>query len=157
MIKRPKVKNKTLDQWLDESYEMNKSVIDKVYARTVRVLTQEETTKEAFIRDMQQTAETYKFGTGFKAMRKSFDKFSREGDFMSSQERAFHNLASMKSNLGDNAMYQFQNLIRDNGKFASFEPAKMIWNKKEGVWIYDNSIIIDFRNSPYQIVLRRIR
>lgn len=157
MIKKPIAKGKTMRKWLNAAYKENKEIIDKVYARTAKVILGKETTKQAFVRDLKQTAEMYNYGSNFAALRKSFDKLSREGDFMSTQERAYRNLAGLPSNLGNNALKNFQNLIRDeSGRFTKFDPDKMLWDKKNGVWIYDNKIIIDYRNSPQEVVIRSI-
>lgn len=156
MLKRPKYTNQTEEEWLNEAYEANKEMIDKVYGRVAGVVTGRITTKQSFIYDIKEHAEAYGFGDSFTALRKGFDKIAHEGDFMPAQERAIRNISGMKSNLGKNAFYDLQNLTREKGRFSKFDYNKMIWNRKEGVWIYDNRIVIDFRNSPLEVVLRVI-
>lgn len=167
MLKRPKYINQSAEKWLSEAYEANKERIDSVYANVASVKTGESTTKEAFINDVGEHTFGRKYTEmklnlnelsreNFARIRGGFDKLSREGDFTSSQERAIRNFSGMKSNLGKNAFYDLQNLTRTKGKFSKFDYGKMKWNKEEGVWIYDSRIIIDFRNSPVEIVIKVI-
>lgn len=167
MLKKPKFTNQSAEDWLNEAYESNKEMIDKVYANVSSVVTGKITTKEAFITEVGErvygkdfTKMNIDFGRlpreEFTKVRGAFNTISHGGDFMSAQERAIRNISGMKSNLGKNAFYDLQNLTRTKGKFSKFNYGKMKWNKEEGVWIYDDRIIIDFRNSPVEIVLRVI-
>lgn len=167
MLKKPKFTNQSAEDWLNEAYESNKEMIDKVYANISSVKTGKGTTKEAFITEVGErvygkdfTEMNVDFGKisreDFLRVRGAFDEISRGGDFTPTQVRTIRNISGMKSNLGKNALYDLQNLTRTKGRFSKFEYNKMKWNKEEGVWIYDSRIIIDFRNSPVEVVLRVI-
>ena len=48
-------------------------------------------------------------------------------------------------------------MIRDReGKFRAYDHNKLVWNSDQGVYIYDNRIAIDIRESPERIILRTI-
>ena len=58
---------------------------------------------------------------------------------------------------GDKAAYKvFRDLTREKGRFTKFDQSLMKYDKKEKVYIYNNKVIISFKNSPKRVDVRPI-
>lgn len=86
---------------------------------------------------------------------KSMKTLVRSTLFTPTVERFRDNaLAGLK---GDKAAYKaFRDMTRDRGKFSKFDPSKLRYDKKEKIYIYDNRVIISFKNSPQRVDVRPI-
>ena len=70
-------------------------------------------------------------------------------------ERAGDNIMSVLEKHGQ--LKKFKTLIRDSqGRFVKYDRSKLRWDRDSQVYIYDNKISIDVRNSPEQVIIKRI-
>lgn len=134
--KKAKSKYKNTEGWIDAVYRNNKVVIDK---------------------------ELSKFGSPKRIFKKMVEEHMEEGMsptaamktiarstlFTSEKERIRNNM--MTALKEDKAAYKaFRELTKEKGKYTKFDPSKLVWNKDEHVYQY-NDVVISFQNSPYEV------
>ena len=129
---------KTQDQYLDYIFDQNISKLTEVYETNAR---------EKF----KGQVESYKiaYDTNIAGALK---KLANKKAFTPEVERLKSNMwQSLKSY---KAVNTFQQLTRDKkGKFTKFDTSKLVWDRENRVYVYDNRVSISFNNSPQQIVL----
>ena len=141
-IKRKNYRN--VDEWIDAIYEKNKSWIDKrIYD------TYDNTPKEEIFRQLIKE----RMDEGLTPL-KAVDNLERSVTFTDVKDRLANNaLLAIKAD--KDAYKEFRELTKNaKGQFTAIDPSKLEYSN--GSYIYDNSILIDFTNSPYSIVFRRV-
>ena len=129
---------KTQDQYLDYIFEQNRSKLTEVFGTNAR---------ERF----KGSVESYKiaYDTNITGALK---KLENTKAFTPEVERLKSNMWQSLKNY--KAVSKFQQLTRDKkGKFTKFDTSKLVWNRENKSYIYDNRVMISFNNSPQQIVL----
>ena len=133
---------KSTEKWLDAVYRNNESVIRKELGFTGKP-------KAVFKQMVHEYMEEGMSPT------KAVNTIARSTIFTSESERLRNNAyQGLKS---DKAMYQrFRELTKERGKYARFDESKLKWDKKEGYYVYNNSVIISFQNSPFGVLVRGV-
>lgn len=82
-------------------------------------------------------------------------QLARTNDFTPYTEIAGENVINALKKYGK---YQtFRGLTRDEkGRYTKLDRTKLKWDKETGMYIYDNRIAIDIKNSPEEVVLTEI-
>lgn len=133
---------KTQDQYLDYIFDQNRSKLTEVYGINA---------KETF----KGQVESYKiaYDTNITGALK---KLANKKAFTPEVERLKSNMWQSLKNY--KAVNTFQQLTRDKkGKFTKFDTSKLVWDRENRVYVYDNRVSISFNNSPQQIVLTDIQ
>ena len=129
---------KTEEAFLKDVYQKNLSAIPPG------------TTENMFINQVQAHKVAYETNiTG------ALNKLANKSQYTPYTERAGDNVMSALQRHG--MLKKFKTMIRDReGKFRAYDHNKLVWNSDQGVYIYDNRIVIDIRESPERIILRTI-
>ena len=70
-------------------------------------------------------------------------------------ERAGDNIVGVLEKHGQ--LKKFKTMLRDSqGRFVKYNRSKLRWDHDAQVYIYDNKISINVRNSPEQVIIKRI-
>lgn len=129
---------KTQEQYLDYIFEQNKGKLTEVFGTNAR---------ERF----KGAVESYKiaYGTNING---AIQKLENTKAFTPEVERLKSNMwQSLKSY---KAVSTFQQLTRgQGGRFTKFDTSKLVWDRENRVYVYDNKVSISFDNSPQQITL----
>ena len=84
---------------------------------------------------------------------KAVSTIARSTIFTSTKERLIDNFyKGLKSDL--EAYKTFKELIKEKGKYTKFDTEKLSWNPQDKTYIYGDSVIISFQNSPYGVNVR---
>lgn len=129
---------KTQDQYLDYIFEQNRDKLASVFGAHAR---------ERF----KGSVESYKiaYDTNITGALKLLEK---KEAFTPEVERLHSNMWQSLKNYS--AVNMFQQLTRDKGgRFTKFDTSKLVWDRENQVYVYDNRVSISFNNSPQQIVL----
>jgi len=129
---------KNTDAWIDAVYRNNKTVID------ANLTLAGKSPKATF----KQIIKEY-INEGVKPTQ-AMKTLARSTVFTSRQERLKANLWSGLK--GDKAAYkEFRELTKEKGKYTAFDPDKLVWDRTNNVYTYNNLLKIGFQNSPYGI------
>lgn len=133
---------KSTDAWLDAVWRNNEDRIRKAFFGIKKP-------KAAF------KASVNEYMSQGLSPEKSMKTLVRSSLFTPPAERFRDNaMAGLK---GDKAAYKaFRDMTREKGRFTKFDPSKMRYDKKEKVYVYDNRLIISFKNSPQRVDVRPI-
>lgn len=129
---------KTQEQYLDYIFEQNRGKLAEVFGANAR---------ERF----KGAVESYKiaYDTNITGALK---KLENTRAFTPEVERLHSNMWQSLKNY--RAVSKFQQLTRDKGgRFTKFDTSKLVWDRENQVYVYDNKVSISFNNSPQQIVL----
>lgn len=129
---------KTQDQYLDYIFEQNRSKLTEVFGINAR---------ERFKGSVQSYKIAYDTNiTGALKKLENTKAFTPEVERL--QSNMWQSLKNYK------AVSTFQQLTRDKGgKFTKFDTSKLVWDRENQLYVYDNKVSISFNNSPQQIVL----
>lgn len=134
--KKAKSRYKNTDSWIDAVYRNNKEVIDNELSKfgsPKRVFKQ--IVREHMDEGLSPTA--------------AMKTIARSTLFTSEKERIRNNM--MTALKEDRAAYKaFRELTKEKGKYTKFDPSKLVWNKDDHVYQYDD-VVISFENSPYEV------
>lgn len=135
---------KSTDAWINAVYRNNKEVISKELGsdgKSGKVIFKQ-MIKEYMSEGLSPT--------------KAVSTIARSTIFTSTKERLLDNF--YKGLKSDQEAYKtFKELIKEKGKYTKFDTEKLFWNPQDKVYIYDNSVIISFQNSPYGVKVRDVR
>lgn len=135
---------KSTDAWINAVYRNNKEVISKELGSDGK------SSKVIF----KQMIKEY-MSEGLSPT-KAVSTIARSTIFTSTKERLLDNF--YKGLKSDQEAYKtFKELIKEKGKYTKFDTEKLFWNPQDKVYIYDNSVIISFQNSPYGVKVRDVR
>lgn len=129
---------KTQDQYLDYIFEQNKGKLTEVFGTNAR---------ERF----KGAVESYKiaYSTNING---AIQKLANTTAFTPEVERLKSNMWQSLKNY--KAVSIFQQLTRgQGGRFTKFDTSKLVWDRENRVYVYDNKVSISFDNSPQQIIL----
>lgn len=147
-------KYKDLEKYLDAIYRNNKELIDSKVLRAEDV--ELATNKEKLLRTSKRTA--------FKNMVKEYmdegynvdeaiKKLSNSRNFTEYEELAHNNMLEALKNDKD-AYRKFRELTKEKGRYTKIDMDKFSYIRNNE-YIYGN-IIVSFKNSPQEIVVRKI-
>lgn len=135
---------KSTDAWISAVYRNNKEVISKELGsdgKSGKVIFKQ-MIKEYMSEGLSPT--------------KAVSTIARSTIFTSTKERLLDNF--YKGLISDQEAYKtFRELIKEKGKYTKFDMEKLFWNPQDKVYIYDNSVMISFQNSPYGVKVRDVR
>lgn len=138
---------KDVDAWLNAVYRNNKETIMSGLADESGV--PRKNTKATF---KAMVKEFMKEGL---SPTKAVKTIARSTLFTSDAERI--RLNAYGSLTKDKSVYKaFREYTKEKGRYTKFDEGKMVWDKSQGIYIYNNRVTIDFKNSPYGIIVRRI-
>lgn len=141
---------KTQDQYLDYIFDLNKTKIISVYSRPDHRITEGEA-RAKFKSVIESNKKVY--DTNVSGALKKLEKTRA---FTPEVERLQSNMWTSLKNY--KAVSKFQQLTRDKGgKFTKFDTSKLVWDRENKVYVYDNKVSINFNNSPQQIILTNIQ
>lgn len=130
---------KNTNTWLNAVYRNNKELIDS------KLIT---TGKEKPLTTFKRIVGEY-IDEGFTPT-KALRTLEKTEIFTSKKERLVTNMYN--SLKGDKTAYkQFRNLTREHGRFTEIDMGAFVYDKDQGIYIYQNKVAISFRNSPYGI------
>lgn len=133
---------KTETEWLSAIYDKNRDIIDS------KLFPVEGTSREMFIQLVKEYREE-----GYTPL-KAVDALERSTLFTDIQDRFISNAyTAMKE---DKEAYQiFRNLTKNaKGQYTKVDFSKFKY--QDGKYIYNGSVVIDFTNSPYSVIVRRL-
>lgn len=134
---------KNTDAWIDAVYRNNKQVIDaelsfgKKSGRTIF----KQMIKEHMDEGLSPT--------------KAVKTVARSTLFTSTKERITNNFYEGLKNDKD-AYKNFREATKEKGRYTKFDPDKLVWDKKDKVYIYNNKVRISYDNSPVEITVATI-
>ena len=132
---------KSTDAWINAVYRNNKEVISKELGsdgKSAKVIFKQ-MIKEYMSEGLSPT--------------KAVSTIARSTIFTSTKERLIDNFyKGLKSDL--EAYKTFKELIKEKGKYTKFDTEKLSWNPQDKTYIYGDSVIISFQNSPYGVNVR---
>ena len=135
---------KSTEGWLDAVYRNNKAIIDKELAGVSG-----KSPKTVFKKIIGEYMEEGMSST--KAMK----TLARSTIFTTEKERLLNNF--YEGLKGDKDAYkEFRELTKEKGRYSKFDPNKLVWNKVDKVYTYNDSVIISYENSPFGITVRGI-
>ena len=133
---------KTTESWIDAVYRNNKEVINKE-------LSWAGSPKKIFKQMVNE------YITEGASPTKAMSTLAKSTIFTPASERFKNNaLSALKSD--KSAYKQFRELTKLHGRYTAFDETKLKWDKSEGVYTYDDSIVISFNNSPYGVEVKRV-
>lgn len=157
---RPMGSYKDTNAWIDAVYRNNKTIIDQE-------LTFNEEKKEKLIKRGININLASKPQTIFKQMAKEYIKegisptkaiktIARSTIFTPVSERLNRNaMAGLRKD--KNAYKLFRELSKESGKYAAIDKSKLRWDASSETYVYDDKIIINYRNSPLGIEVSKIK
>lgn len=136
---------KTTDSWLTAVYHNNKDYIDS------RLIV---TGKETPVKVFKQIVGEY-IEEGLSPT-KALKAVERSTIFTPKRDRLVHN--AYEAIKADKEVYKrFRELTKTSkGTYSKVDLGKFVWDRQQGVYIYDNKLVISFRNSPYGIDINKI-
>lgn len=155
-VKR-KLKRQSLDDYLDNIYYNNQELIDsKAQSFIDEINTNNYRSEPMTEKDWFKNHVKNYINFDNLSPKQAVDALGRSMMFSSAKENMQNNLMSGLKNF--NLFKQFRELTKDSkGRYTKIDMSKMVWNKDDGVYIYDNNIMIDFRNSPLRIIMTDLR
>lgn len=137
--KKSKSKYKNTDRWIDAVYRANKEFIDE---RLENLTNPKQSKKTVFKNLVNEYIEE-----GLAPV-KALNTLSKTTIFTDVKDRLHSNVLTALKN--ENLDKEFRKLAGWRNKF---DPNKLVWNKDEKFYVYDNKVTINFKNSPYSIEL----
>ena len=137
--KKSKSKYKNTDRWIDAVYRENKAFIDE---RLENLTNPKQSKKTVFKNLVNEYIEE-----GLAPV-KALNTLSKTTIFTDVKDRLHSNVLTALKN--ENLDKEFRKLAGWKNKF---DPDKLVWNKDEKFYVYDNKVKINFKNSPYGIEL----
>lgn len=133
---------KNTNTWIEAVYRNNKEIIDEKLASTGSPkATFKQMVKEYISEGMTPT--------------KAVKTIARSTLFTSEVERIRNNF--YQGLTGDQGAYKaFRELTKEKGRYTKFDQEKLKWNKLEHYYVYANTVIISFQNSPFGVNVRRV-
>ena len=129
---------KSTDAWINAVYRNNKEVINKELGSGG---------KSAKVIFKQMIKEYMSEGV---SPTKAVSTIARSTLFTSTKERLLDNF--YKGLKSDQEAYKtFKELTKEKGKYTKFDTEKLYWNPYDKAYIYDDSVVISFQNSPYGV------
>lgn len=144
---------KTQDQYLDYIFKKNKEKLTTIFGNDENGVPIKNSAKREKIslERFKGTVESYKVSYDIN-VNKALSKLGNKVAFTPESERLRDNMVKGLKSVG--AYNTFQQLNRDKkGRFTKFDSDKMKWDRNNQSYIYDNRVMISFRNSPQQTVL----
>lgn len=155
-VKR-KLKRQSLDDYLDNIYYNNQELIDsKAQSFVDNINTNNYRAEPMTEKDWFKNHVKNYINFDNLSPKQAVDALGRSMMFSSAKENMQNNLMSGLKNFG--AFKQFRELTKDSkGRYTKIDMSKMVWNKDDQVYIYDNYLIINFKNSPLGIEITDTR
>lgn len=139
---RAKGKYKSTEHWLDAIYRKNKDFIDS----KLNITNPKASKKTVFKNLVKEYIEE-----GYTP-KKAVDILSRTTIFTPEVER--FQINAIEGIREDKQVWKrFRKLA---GWKTKIDPTKLVYDKSQGIYIYDGRLTIDFRNSPRQIIVAPI-
>ena len=137
---------KSENRWLYAIYQHNKALIDAAYADVAGEVKSPYRNFKAQIRE-------YTLSRGFKTS-EALEIIGRTEKFRGGEGLWYQK--NVIDGLKTAGVYKdFQNLTRSHGRFQTPNPSLLIYVGDRS-YIYDNRVIIIFRNSPLEVIVRSI-
>lgn len=132
-----------------KDFKTEAEFLKDVYYRNISVIPSG-TTADKFVEQVKAYKTIYDTNiTG------ALNKLANKDIYTPYTERANDNIMSVLEKHGQ--LKKFKTLIRDSqGRFVKYDRSKLRWDRDSQVYIYDNKISIDVRNSPEQVIIKRI-
>ena len=137
--KKSKSKYKNTDRWIDAVYRANKAFIDE----RLENLTNPKQSKKTVFKNLVNEY----IDEGLAPV-KALNTLSKTTIFTDVKDRLHSNVLTALKN--ENLDKEFRKLAGWKNKF---DPDKLVWDKDEKIYVYDNKVMINFKNSPYGIEL----
>ena len=137
--KKSKSKYKNKDRWIDAVYRANKAFIDE----RLENLTNPKQSKKTVFKNLVNEY----IDEGLAPV-KALNTLSKTTIFTDVKDRLHSNVLTALKN--ENLDKEFRKLAGWKNKF---DPDKLVWDKDEKIYVYDNKVKISFKNSPYGIEL----
>lgn len=132
-----------------KDFKTEEAFLGDVYQKNISAIPSG-TTQNMFINQVRAHKIVYKTNIAG-----ALNKLANKSQYTPYVERANDNVMSVLQKHG--MFKKFKTMIRDReGKFRAYDRNKLVWNSDQGVYIYDNKIVIDIRESPERIILRTI-
>lgn len=132
-----------------KDFKTEAEFLKDVYYRNISAIPSG-TTVDMFVTQVQ----SYKIGYDTN-ITGALNKLANAEIYTPYTERAGDNVMSVLEKHGQ--LKKFKTLIRDSqGRFVKYDRSKLRWDHDSQVYIYDNKISIDVRNSPEQVIIKRI-
>jgi hypothetical protein len=133
---KPRSAYKDTNAWLNSVYKNNKEIIDeKLSGRNVSPKTLfKRLVKEQIEQDKNTPTQALKTIARSRLFTEAKEMF---------REHAWSGLAE-----DPKAYKRFRELTKEKGRYTKFDPNKLVWNKRDGVYVYNDEIVISFQNSP---------
>lgn len=133
-------------RWLYAIYQHNKALIDAAYADAAGEV-------KSPYRNFKAQVEEYVYGRGFK-ISEALGIIGRTEKFRAGEGTWWQKnvIDGMKA---AGVYKEFQILTRVKGRFAAPDPSKLIY-VGDKTYVYDNRVLISFRNSPVEVIVRPI-
>lgn len=140
--KHPRSFYKSTDAWLDAVWRNNEERIRAAYEGIAKPKASFKSSMKTYIEQGLSPHE-------------AMSTLVKSTIFTPARERFIDN--ARKGLRGDKAAYKaFRDMTREKGRFTKFDPSLMRWDKKEKVYVYNNQVIISFKNSPERVEVRAI-
>ena len=132
-----------------KDFKTEAEFLKDVYYRNISAIPSG-TTVDMFVTQVQ----SYKIGYDTN-ITGALNKLANAEIYTPYTERAGDNIMSVLEKHGQ--LKKFKTLLRDSqGRFVKYDRSKLRWDHDSQVYIYDNKISIDVRNSPEQVIIKRI-
>ena len=137
---------KSEGRWLYAIYQHNKALIDAAYADAAGEV-------KSPYRNFKAQVREYTLSRGFKTS-EALEIIGRTEKFRGGEGLWYQK--NVIDGLKTAGVYKdFQNLTRSHGRFQTPNPSLLIYVGDRS-YIYDNRVIIIFRNSPLEVIVRSI-
>lgn len=138
---KPIGKYKDVNSWLNSVYKNNKELIDK------KLSDQTGSPKTIFKQLVKEQITSDK-----KTPTQALKTIARSRIFTEEKEMfREHFWSGLKEH--ETSYKRFRELTKENGRYTKFNPEKLVWNKKDKVYTYDDRLIISFQNSPEGVLV----
>lgn len=138
-----KGKYKSTTAWLDAVYRNNREFIDSKL-----VVTNPRASKKTVFKQLVQ-----EYMDEGMSPTKALNTLSKTTVFTSEAERFRSNV--LKAIKEEKETYkQFRKMV---GWKVKIDDSKFVYDKEQHIYIYDGRITVDFRNSPYEIILGEVQ
>ena len=132
-----------------KDFKTEVAFLEDVYRRNISAIPSG-TTAQMFVTQVQ----SYKIGYDTN-ITGALNMLAKSERYTPYTERAGDNIMSALEKHGQ--LKKFKTMIRDSqGRFVKYDRSKLRWDHDSQVYIYDNKISIDVRNSPEQVIIKHI-
>lgn len=134
---------------LRKNFKTEEAYLKDIYHKNIGRIP-EGVTEEQFVNQVKAYKLVYKTNiTG------ALKKLSNTEDYTPYKERAYDNVMVTLKKYGK--YKQFKQMIRDEkGRFMAYNPDLMSWRPELHMYVYNNLIAIDIRNSPESVEVYKI-